>query len=62
MEDKLVRIKQLIEVKEQTDAELEALIGGGSYAKKKSSCSTCGTEEHTARTCPQKQGQLPALT
>ena len=31
MENKLVRIKQLIELKEQTDAELETLIGGGSY-------------------------------
>jgi hypothetical protein len=57
MDDKLVRIKQLIELKEQTDAELETLIGGGTYAKKKVTCSICGTEGHTARTCPQKPAE-----
>jgi hypothetical protein len=57
MEDKLVRIKQLIELKETTDAELETLIGGGTYAKKKVTCSICSTEGHTARTCPQKPGE-----
>jgi hypothetical protein len=57
MDDKLVRIKQLIELKEQTDAELETLIGGGTYARKKGTCSICGTEGHTARTCPQKPAE-----
>ena len=57
MEDKLVRIKQLIELKEQTDAELETLIGGGTYTKKKVTCSICNTEGHTARTCPQKSAE-----
>jgi len=57
MDDKLTRIKQLIELKEQTDAELETLIGGGSYAKKKVTCSICNTEGHTARTCPQKPAE-----
>ena len=57
MDDKLTRIKQLIELKEQTDAELETLIGGGTYAKKKVTCSICNTEGHTARTCPQKPAE-----
>jgi hypothetical protein len=57
LDDKLVRIKQLIELKEQTDAELEALIGGANYVKKKVTCSICGTEGHTARTCPQKSSE-----
>jgi hypothetical protein len=57
MDDKLTRIKQLIELKEQTDAELETLIGGGAYAKKKVTCSICNTEGHTARTCPQKPAE-----
>ena len=57
MEQKLTRIKQLIELKEQTDAELETLIGGATYAKKKVTCSICGTEGHTARTCPQKPAE-----
>jgi hypothetical protein len=57
MDDKLVRIKQLIELKEHTDAELETLIGGATYARKKVTCSICGTEGHTARTCPQKPAE-----
>jgi hypothetical protein len=57
LDDKLVRIKQLIELKEQTDAELQTLIGGGIYAKKKVTCSICNTEGHTARTCPQKPAE-----
>ena len=51
MDDRLTRIKQLIELKEQTDAELETLIGGGSYERRKMKCSVCGMEGHTARTC-----------
>jgi hypothetical protein len=54
LDERLTRIKQLIELKEQTDAELEALIGGGSYERKKTKCSRCGGEGHTARTCPEK--------
>ena len=57
MDDKLMRIKQLIELKEHTDAELETLIGGGTYTRKKGTCSICGTEGHTARTCPQKPAE-----
>ena len=54
MDERLTRIKQLIELKEQTDAELETLIGGGTYERKKMKCSGCGVEGHTARTCPRK--------
>jgi hypothetical protein len=57
LDERLTRIKQLIELKETTDAELETLIGGGTYAKKKVTCSICGTEGHTARTCPQKPAE-----
>jgi hypothetical protein len=56
VDEKLTRIKQLIELKEATDAELFSLIGGGtpSKARKPQTCGTCGQEGHTARTCPQK--------
>ena len=54
MDDRLTRIKQLIELKEQTDAELESLIGGGAFERRKVKCSVCSVEGHTARTCPRK--------
>jgi hypothetical protein len=58
MDERMTRIKHLIEIKEQTDAELETLIGGGTYERKKARCGVCGVEGHTARTCPQKEAPL----
>lgn len=55
MEDKLGRLKDLIEKREAIDAELATLIVG--YERKKQKCSVCQQEGHTARTCPQKQVQ-----
>jgi hypothetical protein len=60
LDDKLARIKQLIDLKEQTDAELFALIGGGDInTRRPPKCSRCNEEGHTARNCPQK---MPAAT
>ena len=59
MEAKLLRIKELIETKERVDAELEEMLGGASV-KKRVTCSHCGQEGHTARTCPTKG--LPTAT
>ncbi len=53
MDAKLQRIKDLIELKERTDTELEQLLGGGKIAKARA-CSICNQEGHTARSCPNK--------
>jgi hypothetical protein len=55
MDDRLHRIRELIDLKEKTDAELDSLISGGTVekARKLQTCGKCGAEGHTARTCPQ---------
>lgn len=56
MDAKLQRIKELIELKERTDNELAALLGGASLKGSRTRvCSACGEEGHTARVCPNKQ-------
>ena len=61
MDERLMRIKDLIETKERVDAELEELIGGSPERRKRASqkCSICDKEGHTARNCPNK---MPATT
>jgi hypothetical protein len=58
VDHKLRRLKELIELKEQTDAELEALLGGApletAKQRKPKTCSVCDEEGHTARTCKKK--------
>jgi hypothetical protein len=51
-----LRKKELIETKERVDAELAEILGGASVKKERKSqtCSKCRSEEHSARTCPQK--------
>jgi hypothetical protein len=60
LDERLTRIKDLIETKERVDAELEELIGGSPEKRKRSpqKCSHCDKEGHTARNCPDK---LPAV-
>jgi hypothetical protein len=61
LDERLVRIKDLIETKQRVDAELEELIGGSLEKRKRSpqKCSNCEQEGHTARNCPAK---MPAVT
>jgi hypothetical protein len=55
---KLARIKELIEIKERTDTELEALIAGAFVKEfKPRVCKNCGQPGHSPKACP--QGQLP---
>jgi hypothetical protein len=58
MDAKLLRIKELIELKERTDAELESLLGGAPLKGSKARvCSICNADGHTARSCPSKSGE-----
>ena len=56
MDANLARIKELLILKEATDAELESLIAGAPLKETKTRvCSNCNAEGHTARQCPQRQ-------
>jgi hypothetical protein len=58
MDAKLLRIKELIELKEKTGAELEGLLGGAPLKPGRVRvCSICNAEGHTARSCPSKSGE-----
>jgi hypothetical protein len=48
----------LIETIRGAEAELEELFGGSAKKERKPlTCSKCGGENHTARTCPDKMPQ-----
>jgi hypothetical protein len=56
MDPRLARIKELIELKEKTDNELESLIGGEPMKDvRQRVCKNCGIPGHSSKTCPQKQ-------
>lgn len=54
MDAKYLRIRELITTIETAEAELSTLVSGVTKERKKLSCSSCGSESHTARTCPDK--------
>jgi hypothetical protein len=58
MDERLSKIHSLIETIRSAENELDELIGG-KKERKQLSCSVCGSNEHTARTCPTK---VPAIT
>jgi hypothetical protein len=51
IDDKIIRVKTLIDQREEIDAELAALFGISVRAKKTLRCSKCGEEGHNAKTC-----------
>jgi hypothetical protein len=58
IDDRIARAKDLIQKREEIDAELAGLFGIAIKAKKTLRCSKCGDEGHNAKTCPSQQHQL----
>lgn len=55
------KLRDLLDKRDAIDAEIaEAVNGAGKErtARKPQACSKCGSEGHTARTCPQKEAPL----
>jgi hypothetical protein len=60
IDSKLARIKELITKREEIDAELNELFGGGAIRERRSPrCSVCGEPGHRATTCPTKTAETP---
>lgn len=57
IDTQISRVKDLIDKREQIDAELSTILGVTAKARKPQRCSNCNEEGHSARTCPQQQGQ-----
>lgn len=57
-EQKLARLKELMAQREEIDAEIDQLLGGGQPKEKRTRrCKICGEFGHDARTCPKANGQ-----
>ena len=60
MEYDITRAKELIQQREEIDAELAVIFGGRavtSTTRKPQVCGTCGEAGHPSRTCPKKQSE-----
>jgi nucleoid DNA-binding protein len=51
VDESIARVKELIQKREEIDAELAGLFGLSARAKKTARCSKCGEEGHNAKTC-----------
>ena len=60
IETKITRVKELIQKREDIDAELATFFGLIPRTKKIVRCSRCGEEGHNSKTCPSQQE--PAAT
>jgi hypothetical protein len=58
--DRIRRVKDLIQKREEIDTELAGLFGIAVKAKKTLRCSKCGEEGHNTKTCPSPQQQKTA--
>jgi hypothetical protein len=58
MEYDIARAKELIQKREDIDAELAEIFSAtrGATPRKPQKCSICQSEGHSARTCPNKPG------
>ena len=60
MDERLDRIRTLIDQKEKIDAELESILGGTFHkTRKPQTCSKCGEQGHTARSCSTNPSAQP---
>ena len=57
IDTQIARVKDLIAKREEIDTELSAILGVTVKVRKPQRCSNCNEEGHSARTCPQQQGQ-----
>jgi Zinc knuckle len=57
IDDRITRVKNLIQKREEIDTELANLFGITIKAKKMLRCSKCGEEGHNAKTCPSHEQQ-----
>ena len=51
IDDKITRVKELIQKREEIDTELADMFGLVVRGKKSLRCSKCGAEGHNAKTC-----------
>ena len=51
IDESIARVKELIQKREEIDAELAAMFGLAARSKKTARCSKCGGEGHNAKTC-----------
>jgi Zinc knuckle len=50
------KLRELCDRRDDIDAEIAATVAGTTKKDRKSlTCSKCGSPDHTARTCPQKE-------
>lgn len=58
LNETIMRAKHLIAQREALDAELEALFGGATSARRRAHvCSVCHQEGHRAPACPSKPAE-----
>jgi hypothetical protein len=51
IDESIARVKELIQKREEIDAELAGMFGVAGRVKKPLRCSKCGGEGHNAKTC-----------
>jgi hypothetical protein len=58
IDERISRVKDLIEKREEIDAELAGLFGLSPRGKKTTRCSKCGGEGHNAKTCDAPEPEI----
>jgi hypothetical protein len=48
------KIRELLDKRDEIDNQLMSMFNGNGKERKKQSCSKCGSDQHNARSCPEK--------